>query len=224
MSSFRAHESGAAGRPSQPHPAQRETRPDAAPGWDRPADLAKDAAVVPELADVAVPEELRREIEDYIARYPEPHSAALPALHAAQRLHGWCSPEAIEQVAAVMRVTPAYLSSVVSFYDMFKAEPVGRRDVYVCTGVACVLSRARELYAAMAAAGAGAEDVHVREFECLGACDMAPMASVDGRFVGPLEPSDCAEVIAAASEGREALPGRGLEALAESQAGRWSDA
>ena len=31
------------------------------------------------------------------------------------------------------------------------------------------------------------EGVEVREFECLGACDMAPMASVDGRYVGPLD-------------------------------------
>ena len=47
-----------------------------------------------------------------MAKYPDRRSAAIPALHAAQELHGWCSPEAIEQVAAVMQVTPAYLTSV----------------------------------------------------------------------------------------------------------------
>ena len=55
-----------------------------------------------------------------MAKYPERHSAALPALAAAQRVHGWCSPEAIHQVAAVMQVTPAYLSSVATFYDMLR--------------------------------------------------------------------------------------------------------
>ena len=44
-----------------------------------------------------------------MAKYPDPRSAALPALAAAQRVHGWCSPEAIEQAATVMRLTPAYL-------------------------------------------------------------------------------------------------------------------
>ena len=44
-----------------------------------------------------------------MALYPDRRSAALPALAAAQRVHGWCSPEAIEQVACVMRLTPAYL-------------------------------------------------------------------------------------------------------------------
>ena len=193
-------------------------------GWDTPADLSKDPAVIPELADVDVPEELRREIEGYVARYPELHSATLPALHAAQRLHGWCSPEAVTQVAAVMKVTPAYLASVITFYDMYKQAPVGRHDVYVCTGVACALRNARSVYRAMVAAGQGVDDVHVREFECLGACDMAPIASADGRYVGPLAPEDCTEVVAAVKEGREVLPGRGLEGMAESQPGRWSGA
>ena len=41
----------------------------------------------------------------------------------------------------------------------------------------------------------GLEDVELREFECLGACDMAPMASFDGRYVGPLSVEDAPEVV-----------------------------
>ena len=78
-------------------------------GWDAPADLEKDPAPVPDLESSSVSPELRAEIEGHMANYPERRSAALPALAAAQRVHGWCSPEAIEQVAAVMRLTPAYL-------------------------------------------------------------------------------------------------------------------
>ena len=81
------------------------------PGWDEASDLAKDPAGVPDPALVAVPAALRAEIEAAMARYPDPRSATLPALAAAQRVHGWCSPEAIEQVACVMRLTPAYLES-----------------------------------------------------------------------------------------------------------------
>jgi NADH-quinone oxidoreductase subunit E len=81
-------------------------------GWDRPADLAKSAAEIPDPQTTPVPDALRAEIEDYMARYPDPRSATLAALEAAQRLYGWCSPEALEQVACVIRVTPAYLESV----------------------------------------------------------------------------------------------------------------
>jgi NADH-quinone oxidoreductase subunit E len=195
-------------RPGSPVGA---ARPSAAEGWDRPAELEKDPAVVPDPAEVEVPAGLRGEIEGYMARYPDPHSAVIPALHAAQRLHGYCSPDALLQVAAVMRVTPAYLSSIASFYDMLNEEPVGRHHVYVCTSVACMPRNAREVYDAIAQAGAGLPDAEIREFECLGACDMAPMASVDGRYIGPLDPSDAPEIVAAIRDGRTPLPGRGLE-------------
>ena len=185
---------------------------DAAPGWDRAADLEKDPATIPDPADVDVPPELRAEIEEYMRRYPDRRSAVIPALHAAQAVHGWCSDDAIKQVAAVMQVTPAYLSSVATFYDMLRTKPVGKRYVYVCTSVACHLRQADEVYEAIkeAAEVIGLEDVEIREFECLGACDMAPMASVDGRYVGPLSREDAPELVLSVKEGREVLPGRGL--------------
>jgi NADH:ubiquinone oxidoreductase subunit E len=182
------------------------------PGWDEAARLGEPPATVPDPADVEVPAELRTEIERHMALYPERHSAVLPALGEAQRVHGWCSPEAILQVAAVMQVTPAYLSAVATFYDMLRTRPAGSRYVYVCTSVACHLSNAKAVYDAIAeqAREQGLEDVEVREFECLGACDLAPMASVDGRYVGPLSPEDAGELVAAVKDGRRPFPGRGL--------------
>jgi len=182
-------------------------------GWDQPADLEKDAATVPDPAEVEVPDELRASIQAAMGRYPDPHSATLPALAAAQKVHGWCSPEAISQVAAVMRLTPADLSSVATFYDMLRTEPVGRRYVYVCTSVACHVKDAKSVYDAIAAEALeqDLQDCDVREFECLGACEMAPMASVDGRYVGPLDKSDAGELVSAVKESRQVLPGRGLE-------------
>ena len=181
-------------------------------GWDEAVDLEAPPATVPDPAEVHVPDALRIEIERFMSLYPDRHSATLPALGAAQRVHGWCSPEALRQVAAVMQVTPAYLSSVATFYDMLRTEPTGSRYVYVCTSVACHLRNAKAVYDAIAeeARDQGLEGVEVREFECLGACDMAPMASVDGRYVGPLTEDDAYELVAAVREGRDVLPGRGL--------------
>jgi NADH-quinone oxidoreductase subunit E len=188
------------------------THPDTARGWDEAVDLEKDPAVIPDLAETHVPDELRRTIEAAMARYPDRRSAVMPALHAAQDVHGWCSPEALHQVAAVMRVTPAYLSMIASFYDMYNEEPVGRRHVYVCTGVACMPHRPKRVLEAIRreAEEEALEDTEIRSFECLGACDMAPMASVNGRYVGPLTPEDAGEIVDAIRAGRRPLPGRGL--------------
>jgi NADH-quinone oxidoreductase subunit E len=181
-----------------------------ADGWDRPADLEKDPALIPDPASTDVPAELRKTIEDAMALYPERHSAAIPALHAAQQLHGWCSPEAIEQVACVMGVTPAYLDSVASFYDMLENHPVGKHSVYVCTNISCSLRGADALLEAVEQATGDDPDFNVRAFECLGACDIAPMASVDGVYVGPLELSDVPQLLDDARAGRPVLPEKQL--------------
>jgi NADH:ubiquinone oxidoreductase subunit E len=175
------------------------------PGWDDAADLTKAPAEVPDPATTPVPAELRAEIEDYMSRYPDFRSAAIPALHAAQRRHGWCSPTAIEQVACVMRLTPGYLTAVATFYDMFATHPKGRTDVYVCTNISCSLRGADELYEAMLQAAGNDPEFHVQSFECLGACDIAPMASVNGEYVGPLEPDDCARLVEDVKAGRPVL-------------------
>jgi NADH-quinone oxidoreductase subunit E len=182
------------------------------PGWDEEVDLLKDPAVVPDPETTPVPDQLREQIEAAMAKYPNPHSAVIPALHAAQQLHGWLSGEALDQVAAVMRVTPAYLTSVATFYDMLETEPepVGHHDVYVCTNISCTLRGADELYEAMIAAAAGHPDIHVRSFECLGGCDIAPMASVDGEYVGPLEDDDAGRIVADLEAGRPVLEAKQL--------------
>jgi NADH-quinone oxidoreductase subunit E len=179
-------------------------------GWDVPADLDKDPATVPDPATTPVPEDLRQEIEAQMALYPDTRSAALPALEAAQRVHGWCSPEAIEQVACVMGVTPASLDAVTTFYDMLETEPAGAHDIYVCTNISCSLRGADQLYAAIGEAAGDDQTFNVRSFECLGACDIAPMASVDGVYVGPLMVADVPQLLEDVRAGREVLPDKQL--------------
>jgi NADH-quinone oxidoreductase subunit E len=181
------------------------------PGWDEAVDLTKDPATVPDPETTPVPEQLKQQVQAAMAKYPDRRSAVIPALHAAQVLYGWCSPEGLEQVAAVMQLTPAYLTSVATFYDMLETEPrPPHHDVYVCTNISCSLRGADELYEAMIAAAAEDPDVHVRSFECLGACDIAPMASVDGEYVGPLENEDAGRIIDDLRAGRPVLKDKQL--------------
>ena len=172
----------------------------AAQVWEG-AKVDADPAEVPEAADVRVPEELRSTIEHHMTNYPDRRSAVLPALRAAQEIHGWLSPEAMRQVAAVMRVTPAYLESIASFYDMLELAPKGSHTIYMCTNLSCQLRGAQGVLEALAQAtgapvgGSSPDGVfHLRSFECLGACDIAPIASIEGHYRGPLTPDDAAAI------------------------------
>jgi NADH-quinone oxidoreductase subunit E len=180
------------------------------PGWDDAADLSKNPAVVPDLATTPVPDALRTLVEEYMSRYPDRRSASIPALRAAQRHHGWLSPTAVEQVAAVMSLTPGYLIAVASFYDMFEHRPVGPNTIYVCTNISCSMRGADRVYEAMVEAAGEDADFNIRAFECLGACDIAPMASVNSVYVGPLTLDDCDTLIAQLRAGEEPLPGKQL--------------
>jgi NADH:ubiquinone oxidoreductase subunit E len=183
----------------------------------------EDAETVPELHDVDVPEELRTQIEEAMSRYPQLRSASIPALWAIQRHYGWCTPEGIRQAAAVMGLTPAYLESVASFYDLFRLTPTGTHRVLVCHNISCWMRGADDLLAAFSeAAGCDPhETAHggqssadgeffVSGFECLGACDIAPMASIDEVYYGPIEPDEAADVLARIRAGEDPLPGRKL--------------
>jgi NADH-quinone oxidoreductase subunit E len=175
------------------------------PGWDDAVDLWKDPAEIPDPAVTPVPDELRSSIEAHMAKYPDSRSAAIPALFDVQRQYGWCSPEGIEQAACVLRVTPAYLTAVATFYDMLETEPKPAHDVYVCTNISCSLRGADAIYDLMRAAAGDDPAFNVRSFECLGACDIAPMASVDGVYVGPLEDGDPQRIVEDVRAGRPVL-------------------
>jgi NADH-quinone oxidoreductase subunit E len=165
---------------------------------------------IPELHEVNCPEELRTRIEELMSRYPDRRSASIPALWAVQERYGWCTPEGIRQAAAVMRVTAGYLESVASFYDLLHTEPVGSHRIEVCTNISCWMRGGDELLDAFRAAAAGDEDLYVTGFECLGACDIAPMASIDQRYYGPLEAAEAGTAIEQVKAGGEVLPEKAL--------------
>ena len=122
-----------------------------------------------------------------------------------------------------MRVTPAYLESVASFYDLLHTRPVGNHKVLVCTNISCWMRGGDELLDAFceasgcspAKAGHGGDssgdgELFVSGFECLGACELAPMASIDERYFGPLATTDAATAIEQLRGGGEVLPEKAL--------------
>jgi len=93
---------------------------------------------------------------------------------------------------------------------MFETEPKGETYIYVCTNISCSLRGADKVYDAMVDVAGDDPAFNVRSFECLGACDIAPMASVDGEYVGPLVIDDCARIVDDLRAGRPVLEDKQL--------------
>src|SRR5919197_3582094 len=123
-------------------------------------------------------------IEAYI---PMGRSGLLPALHAAQKIYGWISEPVATQIAKSLRVSLVDVHGVIEFYSLFYNEPVGRRIIRVCTDQACALKGADGLlhhlcqhYDIQPGGTTGDGALTVEASPCLGLCEQAPAALVDG--------------------------------------------
>lgn len=153
--------------------------------------------------DGRLPRELVERIDALRSRYPTEEALLLPALHLVQRHHGgWLPEEAIEQVADLLHLSPAKVAGVVSFYDMYHEQPVGRHRIRLCTNLSCQLRGAEELLALLAEelkVGEGEVTPDGRcsfvQFECLGSCDTAPMAMIDDDYHENLTPARLRRIV-----------------------------
>lgn len=147
----------------------------------------------------------RRAARAIIARYPFAKSALLPLLHLAQDRDGWVTPEAMEEIAELLDLTPALVLGVCSFYSMLKREPVGRLVVSVCTNLSCMVNGGMDLHTQLRAKYAGDPDVSVEEVECIAHCDRAPAFQVNYDFHGPGDLDGAADLIEQYKDGQLAL-------------------
>src|SRR2546429_7995189 len=89
-------------------------------------------------------------VGELLAKFPRERTWLLPALQAVQRAERYLSPEALEAVAAHLRVPKSEVWGVASHYPELRPARPGPRPIPVCTGVSCPVRGARELLAARA--------------------------------------------------------------------------
>ncbi len=138
--------------------------------------------------------DLEGKAEEILERYEYPKAAMLPVLWLVQENQGHISQEAEAWVGRILGVARSHVREAVSFYNMFHTKPVGRRELRVCTSLPCLLrgadhllDRIKESLKISPGETTPDQEVTLTEVECLCACEMAPMAQLDERFVGPLE-------------------------------------
>ncbi|MHC4469637.1 MAG: NADH-quinone oxidoreductase subunit NuoE family protein [Planctomycetota bacterium] len=135
-------------------------------------------------------------VEEVLARYPEGDAESL--IHALQDLQAALSYVPVVGVDAICRhlgVPLAKAFSVATFYKAFSLTPKGDVIIRICTGTACHIRGAQvlvdELVAKLEIAPGGTtEDMKftLETVNCVGACAMAPVVSIDGNYHGKMQP------------------------------------
>jgi len=143
--------------------------------------------------------ENRARLDEVLTRYPADRrrSAVLPALYIVQDQQGYITANAMVHVAEVLRITPADVEDVVSYYSMLYTKPMGKFVLSVCRTLSCALNgaeRVTEALCAKLAVAPGQTDASgtftLVEVECLGACDRAPVVMVNDSWHERLAPDD----------------------------------
>jgi NADH-quinone oxidoreductase subunit E len=131
------------------------------------------------------PETLAK-IDEVITHYPVKRSAALPLLHLVQEDQGHVSSAAIEWIAARLELQPINIYELVTFYPMFRQQPIGRRHIKVCRTLSCAIMggyRTCAEFQRQFATGLGEVSpggaVTVEFVECLASCGTAPVVMID---------------------------------------------
>jgi NADH-quinone oxidoreductase subunit E len=140
-----------------------------------------------------ITDEMRQHIERVLPRYPHKQAATLPALHIVQDQMRCVPQAAIEDIAKLLELHPAQVHDTLSFYGFFRNEqtPLGRRRLWVCRSISCMLRGGEELLVALSdklgiTPGETTADGEVTlEFaECLGMCEGAPCVLLDDECHG----------------------------------------
>jgi NADH-quinone oxidoreductase subunit E len=164
----------------------------------------------------ALGEDARREMQEIIARYPEPRSALLPMLHLVQAYEGYVTPAGIEMCAQELGLTEAEVSAVATFYTMFKRRPMGEYHVGVCTNTLCAIMGGDAIWSELTEElGIGHDEttddgtISLEHVECNAACDFAPVVMVNWEFMDNQTPQSARELVEKLQSGEQVRSTRG---------------
>jgi len=142
---------------------------------------------------IAIPTQLEAEIDELITHYPVKRSASLMLLHALQEHFGWLSQEAVEWTAKKLGLQPINVYELVTFYPMFRQQPVGKYQIKVCRTLSCALGGSYALHRlfceklGLDAHAHGLQTTKDEKFsvefvECLASCGTAPVMMCNEDF------------------------------------------
>lgn len=148
-------------------------------------------------------EQIRRRTDEIIDRTGTGREIIIPLLQALQTEFGYLPRAAIERIYERTEINRAQLVSVSTFYSQFRHIPLGKYLIKVCTGTACHVKGAgnvydafiRQLEIAEGQTATGDRMFSVEKIACLGCCTLAPVVQIEEKIYGKVMPGKVGEVI-----------------------------
>ena len=145
---------------------------------------------------------LYKQLDEFVDGLPTKQGALITVLHEAQEIFGYLPSKVQNHVAAKLDVPASKVYGVVTFYSFFTMTKKGKYRMAVCMGTACFVRGAGKILEKLendlhVKAGTTSEDGmwFVDSVRCVGACGLAPLITVNGKFYGRLTDKDVPVII-----------------------------
>ena len=142
-------------------------------------------------------------VDDIINRIGKSKKMVIPLLQAIQDEFSYLPSDVLECIYEKTEIDRAQLISVSTFYSQFRHIPYGKHLIKVCTGTACHVKGAsnvydsfrRELKIADESITTADQLFSIEKIACLGCCTLAPVVQIDEKIYGHVLPGKVNEVI-----------------------------
>jgi NADH-quinone oxidoreductase subunit E len=143
------------------------------------------------------------DLEALTGKFKGQKRALIQVLQNVQDRFRWLPPEALGHVADALGVPLVQVYGVATFYRSFSLSPRGRHICTVCLGTAChvrgggaVLEQFERKLGIAAGQTTPDGKYTLERVNCLGACALAPLAVVDGRYYSQMNEAKAEAVLA----------------------------
>ncbi len=154
-------------------------------------------------------EKLKSEMEEIINRYPDRQSALLMILHRLQNKEGFISEEMIIALSEFLKIPPADIKGMVTFYTMFNRKSVGKYHIQVCRNLSCSLMGAEHIIDFLKRElcideGETTKDglFTLSTVECLGSCGTAPVMMINDDYFENLSDKRIGKILKDLKDGK----------------------
>ncbi|MFO7957099.1 MAG: NAD(P)H-dependent oxidoreductase subunit E [Candidatus Brocadiia bacterium] len=151
---------------------------------------------------VAQADEAEARAESIVQKYGAKRSSLIHVLQDLQEEFDYLPRAALECTSERLGVPISEVLRVATFYAAFSLEPRGEHMVTVCMGTACHVRGAERILLRLQdvlgiEAGGTTDDLQfsLETVNCLGACALGPLISVDGKYYGKMTPNRVPEVL-----------------------------
>jgi NADH-quinone oxidoreductase subunit E len=145
-------------------------------------------------------------IQKIIRRYEGDTGMLIPMMQDLQADQGYLPPERLRTLAKELGVPLSRVYHVATFYSSFRLAPRGQHDVTLCMGTVCYLKGSGKISEAICEEygikpGGTTQDrlFTLQAVNCVGACALAPVMIVDGKYYDGMTSESALKIISGLS-------------------------